>query len=157
MGVGMRVFSWAICLWAFSAAGAQAASSLSSCPFPAPAKDYALVYGAPEKFPEPQFRAVEIDLDGSGAKELFLADEQSCGARGCEYAVYSPVAKDCFRRIAAFEGSFELSPTRHFGFADFTVIRKIPDSKKFVAETFGFDPRRGAYLPLPGSRREIAR
>ena len=104
-----------------------------------PQEDYALLYSHSSKEIKTWFLQ-EVNLGMGAPHAKFIADEQSCGSQGCEYAVYLEIRPGCVIRAMDFVGNFTLGEsTGMLQIKPIIVQQKIQGEAKSMSCIYRFN------------------
>lgn len=115
------VFVASIVLLSFSASINILFASDIFCSGQAVAQKYAKTFGHSKK---QDLKLIRIDRKlANHINAIFIANENSCGSRGCEYQIYSKENK-CFKYLGSFTGHFKISKKQSNYYSDIIVEKK---------------------------------
>jgi hypothetical protein len=126
-----------------------------SCPTLAPVRsieeDYAQTFGTE---PGDDLTIRRIDLNGDGTPEWIVAATLSCGAHGCEYAIYQQATDQCFQKIGVLSGSLRVLNSPVTGYKDLGIQTRPGADAHPTKRIWKFQPSLGVYLEtdLPGEK-----
>lgn len=86
------------------------------------------------------------DLNNDRINDLFLADQDSCGSKGCEYSIYFKFSDTCYKYAGFFDGHvIEIENDSQIIYKTIKVLSRSDAIGSNKISYYEFDPANGFY------------